>query len=63
MFLTVEKGFKAQYAMQYITMLKQIIVWYLEKEIRCDIETLPIDRELTKEYFCGKIMQKMFTKR
>ena len=62
MLLTVEKGFKAQYAMQYITMLKQIIVWYLEKEIRCDIETLPIDRELNKKHFYGKIMQKMCLK-
>ena len=38
-------------------------VWYLEKEIRCDIETLSIDRELNKKHFYGKIMQKMFTKR
>ena len=37
-------------------------VWYLEKEIRCDIETLSIDRELNKEHFYGKIMQKMCTK-
>ena len=29
-------------------------VWYLEKEIRCDIETLSIDRELNKEHFYGK---------
>ena len=34
-------------------------VWYLQKEIRCDIETLSIDRELSKEHFYGKIMQKM----
>ena len=26
-------------------------VWYLEKEIRCDIETLPIDRVLNTEHF------------
>ena len=37
-------------------------VWYLEKEIRCDIETLSIDIELNKERFCGIIMQKMCTK-
>ena len=37
-------------------------VCYLEKEIRCDIETLSIDRELNKEHFYGKIMQKMCTK-
>ena len=37
-------------------------VWYLEKEIRCDTETLSIDRELNKEHFYGKIMQKMCTK-
>ena len=37
-------------------------VWYLEKEIRCDIETLSIDRDLNKEHFYGKIMQKMCTK-
>ena len=33
-----------------------------EKEIRCDIETSPIDRVLNKEHFYGKIMQKMYTK-
>ena len=33
-------------------------VWYLEKETKCDIETLSIDRELNKEYFYEKIMQK-----
>ena len=37
-------------------------VWYLEKEIRCDIETLSIDRELNKGHFYGKVMQKMCTK-
>ena len=37
-------------------------VWYLEKEIRCDIETLPIDRELNKAHFYEKIIQKMCTK-
>ena len=26
-------------------------VWYLEKEIRCDIETLSIDRELNKKHY------------
>ena len=35
---------------------------YLEKEIRCNIETLSIDRELNKELFYGNIMQKMYTK-
>ena len=37
-------------------------VWYLEKEKRYDIETLSIYRVLNKEYFYGKIMQKMCTK-
>ena len=37
-------------------------VSYLEKEIRCDIETLSSDRVLNKEHFYGKIMQKMCTK-
>ena len=37
-------------------------VWYLEKEIRYDIESLSIDRVLDKEHFYGKIMQKMCTK-
>ena len=31
-------------------------VWYLENEIRCDIETLSIDRVLYKEHFYEKIM-------
>ena len=37
-------------------------VWYLEKDIRCDIETLSIDRVLNTEHFYVKIMQKMCTK-
>ena len=37
-------------------------VWYLEKEIRCGIEILSIDRILNREHFYGKIMQKMCTK-
>ena len=37
-------------------------VWYLDKEISCDIETLSIDRELNKEHFYGKIIRKMCTK-
>ena len=37
-------------------------VWHPKKEIRCDIETLSIDRELDKEHFYGKIMQKICTK-
>ena len=37
-------------------------VWYHEKEIRCGIETLSIDRELNKEHFHGKIMHKTCTK-
>ena len=37
-------------------------VWHLEKQIRCDTETLSSDRELNKEHFYGKIMQKMCTK-
>ena len=38
-------------------------VWCLEKEIRCDIETLSIDRDWNKERFYRKIMQKMCFKR
>ena len=37
-------------------------VWYLEKEIRCDIETWSIDKELNKEHFYGKTMPKMCSK-
>ena len=37
-------------------------VWYLEKEAKCDIETSFIDRELNKEHFYEKIMQKMYNK-
>ena len=37
-------------------------VRYLEKEIRCDIETSSIDRVLNTEHFYGKIMQKICTK-
>ena len=37
-------------------------VYYFEKEISRDIETLSIDRVLNKEHFHGKIMQKMCTK-
>ena len=37
-------------------------VWHLEKKIRCDIETLPMDRLLKMEHFYEKIMQKMCTK-
>ena len=36
--------------------------WYLEKEKRRYIETLFIDRELKKEHFYRKIMQKMYSK-
>ena len=32
-------------------------VWYLGKEIRCDIETLSICRVLNTEHFYGEIMQ------
>ena len=37
--------------------LKAHFVWYYEKEIRCDNETLSIDKELNQEHFHGKIMQ------
>ena len=37
-------------------------VRYLEEETRRDVETLSIDRELNKEHFYGKVMQKMRTK-
>ena len=37
-------------------------VWYLEKEIRCDIETLSTGRVLNEEHFYGKIMLKMCIK-
>ena len=33
-------------------------VWYLEKEIRCEIETLSIDIMLNKEKFMGKSCRK-----
>ena len=33
--------------------------WYLGKEKRCGIETSPIDRELNKEPFYEKIIQKI----
>ena len=36
--------------------------WHLEKEIRCDIETLTIDRVINKEHFYGETIQKMYTK-
>ena len=34
-------------------------VCYIEKEKRCDIETLPIGRVLNNEHFYWKTMQKM----
>ena len=37
-------------------------VWYLGKEIKCDIETLSIDRVINTEHFLGKIMQKNYLK-
>ena len=37
-------------------------VWYHQKEKRYDIQTLSTDRVLNKDYFSGKIMQKMYTK-
>ena len=37
-------------------------VWDLEKEIRCDIETLFINRVLNTEHFYENIMQKICTK-
>ena len=50
----------------FINCLNKILithfVWYLEKEKRYDIETLSIDRVLNKEYFYGKVMQKMCNK-
>ena len=39
------------------------LVWYLEKEVSCDFETLSIDRVLNKENFYKTIIQKMCTKR
>ena len=36
--------------------------WYLNNEIRCNIETLTIDGVLNTEHFYGKIMQEMCTK-
>ena len=38
-------------------------VWYLQKEIKSDIETLSINRKLNKECFYGKIMQKICFKK
>ena len=37
-------------------------VWYLKKEIGCDIEILSIIRVPNKEHFYGKIMQKYVPK-
>ena len=37
-------------------------VSYLEKEISCDIEILSSERVLNKEYFYGKIVQKVCNK-
>ena len=37
-------------------------VWHFQREKRHDIETLLIDRGLNKEYFYGKIMQKICIK-
>ena len=37
-------------------------VLYLEKELRCDTETLSTDTELSKEHFYGKTVQKMYNK-
>ena len=37
-------------------------IWYLQKEIRCGIEALSIDRGLNKEHIYEKIMQKMYFK-
>ena len=34
-------------------------VWYHEKEIRCDIETLTIDRVLNKEHFYGGLSKSL----
>ena len=39
--------------------LKAHFVWYLEKKIRCGIDTLSIDRKLNKKHFYGNTMQKM----
>ena len=58
-----KKNLKVCDVMNYLN--KNLIthfVWYLEKEIRCDIETLFIDGVLNAEHFYGKIMQKMCTK-
>ena len=32
------------------------------KKLRCDLETLSIDRALNKEHFHGKVMWKMYKK-
>ena len=37
-------------------------VWYIEKEIRCDIKPLSIDKVLNTEKNYGKIMQKICIK-
>ena len=36
--------------------------WYLEKETKCETEPLSTDRELNKEHFYKKIMQRMCNK-
>ena len=52
----------ADFQICIIVPLIRHFVWYLEKERRCDIEALSIDRELNKEHFYGKIKQKMHQK-
>ena len=37
-------------------------IWYLDKEKRCDLETLFLDRLLNTERFYGKIKQNVCTK-
>ena len=44
------------------TNLITYFVWYLQKQKRCDIETLLIHWVLNKKHFYGKVMQKMCSK-
>ena len=40
--------------------LRTHFVWYLEKEIRCNIENLSIDRVLNKEHFKKLLFREIF---
>ena len=59
----IEDNLKAYDVIYYLN--KNLVihfVWYLKKAKSYGIETLSIGRVLNKEYFYGKIMQKMCIK-